>query len=92
MNKLKAIETVEKAIQMSEELFKLNSEWEPIVSTRIQLKYILTALKNKGERTKLKDLTIGVYAVREFETEYEDFANLIYEVVEISTLMKKGKL
>ena len=92
MNKLKAIETLEKAIQMSEELFKLNSEWEPIVSTRIQLKYILTSLKNKGERTRLKDITIGLYAVREFETEYEDFANLIYEVVEISTLMKKGKL
>ena len=92
MNKLKAIETVEKAIQMSEELFSRNSDWEPIVSTRIQLKYILEALKNEGERTRLTDLTIGIFAVREFESNYEKFANLIYEVVEITTLMKKNRL
>lgn len=92
MKNSKALETVEKAFQKSQELFAPKSDWEPIVSIRIQLKYILAALKNNNDRSRLEGLTLGLYAVREFESEYEEFANMIYEVVEITILMKKGKL
>ncbi|WKX76210.1 immunity protein Tsi6 family protein [Zobellia laminariae] len=92
MTKKEAIKTLEKTIKKSFDIYSDNSKWKPIASTRIQLQYIIEALQNPNNREKLKSLTIGIYAVREFETEHEEFANLIYEVVEIVNLMNKGKL
>jgi len=92
MKKQAAIKLVEKAIKKSYDDFSKNSAWQPIISTRNQLNYILDTLKNKNDASKLKEIIIGVYAAREFESDHEDFANLIYEVVEIVDLIKKGKI
>jgi len=91
MNKQNAIKAIEKTIQKSFESFSKDTEWQPIVSTRAQLNYILDALLGKNDASRLEEITIGILAVREFETNEEDFANLIYEVVEIVDLIKKGK-
>jgi len=92
MNKQDAIKVIEQTIQKSFEIFSKDTEWQPIISTRIQLNYILDALMGKNNTNKLEDITIGILAVREFETNNEGFANLIYEAVEIVDLIKKGKL
>ncbi len=89
MTKTEAIQLVEKTIEKSFEYFSDNSNWQPIVSTRKQLNYILDALHQKNDRSKLNKLTIGMYAVKEFETDYKDFSNLLYEVIEIVDLMRK---
>ena len=83
---------VEEAIKKSYENFSEDTKWQPLISTRTQLNYILDALCNQNDRSKLKDIIIGVIAVREFETNYEDFSNMIYKVVEIVDLMKKGRV
>jgi hypothetical protein len=92
MNKKDAIKVIEKTINKSFEIFSDSSEWQPIISSRLQLNYILDALMEENDHSKLKDITIGAIAVREFETNNEDFAILIYEVVEVLELIKKGKI
>lgn len=92
MNKQEAIQLVETTIRKSYEIFSEDTEWQPIISTREQLNYVLEGLNKNNDRDRLKDIIIGIYAVREFETNHEDFANLLYEVVEIVSLMKKNKI
>lgn len=92
MNKQDAVKIIEQTIQKSFELFSKDTEWQPVISTRLQLNYILDALMGRNDTNKLKEITIGILAVREFEANNEDFANLIYEVVEIVDLIKKGKI
>ncbi|MCS4533827.1 immunity protein Tsi6 family protein [Neisseria montereyensis] len=89
MEKIEAIKLVEKTLEKSFEYFSTHSDWQPIVSTREQLNYILDTLHQKNDGSKLDEITIGLYAVKEFEVDYKDFANLIYEVVEIIELIKK---
>ena len=83
---------IQETIKKSYEIFSKDSKWQPIVSTRIQLDYILSALNKDNDRSKLKDIIIGIIAVREFEANYEEFSNMIYKVVEIVDLMKKGRI
>lgn len=83
---------VEEAIKKSYQYFSEDTIWQPVISTRTQLNYILDALYNRNDRSKLKDITIGIIAVREFEANYEDFSNMIYKVVEIVDLIKKGRI
>ncbi|MCF6344888.1 MAG: immunity protein Tsi6 family protein [Thiomicrorhabdus sp.] len=83
---------VEEAIKKSYQDFSEDTTWQPVISTRTQLNYILDALYNRNDRSKLKDIIIGIIAVREFEANYEDFSNMIYKVVEIVDLIKKGRI
>lgn len=87
-----AINKVKETLDESYKLFPEDSQWQPIVSVRNQLNYIFDGLHSKNDRSKLGEINLGLYSVREFENNYDDFANLLYEVTEISTLMKKGKL
>lgn len=87
-----AIQKIEKALDKSFELFSQDSDWQPIISTRNQLDYLKNILEGKSDRSKLDEINIGLISVREFENNYDDFANMIYEVVDIVKLLKKNKL
>ncbi|TNH13255.1 hypothetical protein FIA56_03005 [Testudinibacter sp. TR-2022] len=92
MIKDKAIDIVVYTLEKSFEILQNNSTWQPIVSVRNQLKYILEALRNENDRFKLNEIDIGLYVVREFENDYNDFADRLHEVSGICRLMIKGKL
>lgn len=87
----KAFDIINRTIEMSLRYYP-NDDRQPIVSIRRQLNYIKDALEYKNDRSRLKDINIGVYAVREFENLYEDLADIIYEVCDIVRLMIKNKL
>lgn len=87
-----AIQKIEKALDRSFELFSQDSDWQPIISTRNQLDYLKNILEGKSDRSKLDEINIGLISVREFENNYDDFANMIYEVVDIVKLLKKNRL
>ena len=87
----KAFDIINRTIEMSLRYYP-NDDWQPIVSIRRQLNYIKDALEYKNDRSRLKDINIGGYAVREFENLYEDLADIIYEVCDIVRLMIKNKL
>ncbi|WP_299180617.1 immunity protein Tsi6 family protein [uncultured Chryseobacterium sp.] len=87
-----AIQKIEKALDRSFELFSQDSDWQPIISTRNQLDYLKNVLEGKSDRSKLDEINIGLISVREFENNYDDFANMIYEVVDIVKLLKKNRL
>lgn len=91
-SKEQAKEIVIETIKETNNCYSSDSEWQPIVSVRKQLNYILESLHEANDRILLSDVNIGLYAVREFENQHDKLANLIYEVVEIVDLLKKGKL
>lgn len=63
-----------------------------MVSVRNQLKYILEALRHENDRLKLAEINMALYAVREFENDYDEFADRLHEVSRICSLMLTGKL
>lgn len=92
MTTKQAIKKIENTLNKSFEFFPQDSHWQPIVSIRIQLDYLKNVLERKNDKSKLNEINIGLVSVREFESDYEDFANMIYEIVEIVELLKKDKL
>lgn len=88
----RAIKKIEETLHRSFELFPEDSYWQPIVSVRNQLDYLKNVLEKKSDKSKLNEINIGLISAREFENDYEDFANMIYEVVHIVKLFKKDKL
>lgn len=87
-----ALKKIEKTLNKSFELFPEDSYWQPIISARNQLNYLKNVLEKKSDKSKLDEINIGLISVREFENDYEDFAIMIYEVVDIVTLLKKNRL
>lgn len=92
MNSQVAKTKVKETLNKSFELFRPETDWQPIKSVRIQLQYIYDALQGNNDRSKLSEINIGIIAVREFENKYDEFADMLHDVSEISRLMKKNKL
>lgn len=87
-----ALQKIESTWKVSFELFPEDTTWPPVIATRHQLEYLKSVLDNTSDRSQLKDINIGLIAVREFENDHEDFAKLIYEVVAIVQLLKNNRL
>jgi len=65
---------------------------QPLLSVQAQLEYILGLLDGSiSDRSKLKDIIIGIYAVREFEDSDMEFANRLHEASALARAMKEGK-
>ncbi len=62
--------------------FRLNEKDNPLMeSIDIQLDYLMQLLDNKiSDRARLKDITIGIIAVREIEGVDDELAELLYEI------------
>ncbi len=87
-----AIQKIKNTLNSSFELFSKDTDWQPIIATRNQLDYLKKVLENKSDKSKLNNINIGLIAVREFESDYEDFAKKIYEVVGVVNFLKSNRL
>lgn len=92
VTKEEAITLVDSTIIETYKFYPQNSNWMPIVSVRKQLNYIKNCITNTNDRSRLDEINIGLYAVREFENQYPSLATLIYKIVEVVNQLKKGKL
>lgn len=66
--------------------------FQPLESIKTQLEYLLDSLNHRNDRQRLGEITIGRYAAYEFESSDPDYANVLYEVSSVCSLMAKGRI
>lgn len=87
-----ALDVIVKAKEKCRSLLALTPQFFPLQTIAEQLLYLEDALRNvSADRTKLKDINVGLFAVREFETRSPEFAEMLYEVEEVVEEMKSGR-
>lgn len=68
-------------------------DFYPLQSVMDQILYIESSLNDKSsDRSDLERINLGLFAVREFEARSPDFAELLYQVEDVVSLMKLGKI
>ncbi|MCW8932607.1 MAG: immunity protein Tsi6 family protein [Gammaproteobacteria bacterium] len=88
MNKFKLINSAKKLI--SKRLNQSN-EFEIYHSIDAQLNYLSELLENKiSDRTKLKEINVGLYAIREFEESDPELSSVLKKIQFITIQMSKG--
>lgn len=86
------IATIDKALADSIKLLAEYPNFQPLESVIAQLQYLKGILNGEVEdRSRLKEIIIGIYAAREFEERDMDFANTLYDVEIIVDELKAGK-
>lgn len=86
------IATIEKALADSIKLSAEYPNFQPLESVMVQLQYLKGVLDGDVEdRSRLKEIIIGIYAAREFEERDMEFANTLYDVEMIVDELKAGK-
>ncbi len=60
----KAFDIINRTIEMSLRYYP-DDDWQPVVSTRMQLNYIKSVLENKNDRNRLEEINMGLSTVRE---------------------------
>jgi len=84
---------IDKAVEQSNRLTADYPNFQPLESVKAQLVYLKGILDGSLEdRSRLKEIIIGIYAAREFEERDMDFANTLYDVELIVDKLKSGKL
>ena len=87
------IETINKALTDSVKLSVDYPNFQPLESVKAQLEYLKDILNGDlDDRSRLKEIILGIYAAREFEERDMDFANTLYDVELIVDQLKTGKL
>jgi hypothetical protein len=87
------IETINKALVDSVRLSVEYPNFQPLESVKAQLQYLKNILDGDLEdRSRLNEITIGIYAAREFEERDMTFANILYDVESIVDQLRSGKL
>ena len=85
-------EVLTKALAKCASLLHDYPAFPPLLSTKVQLEYLIALVNgSSNDRSRLKDIIIGVYAAREFETIDMSFPNLVYEGDEIAERLKRTK-
>lgn len=86
-----SIETVEAALEIARSRLHSAPEFEIFSSTVAQLEYLLSVLQGREEdRSRLKDIIVGHFAVREFEESDPDLANVLNAAQAIAFKAAKG--
>jgi hypothetical protein len=85
----KDLQTLMSALSQCNHKLVTNSQFQPLISIRAQLEYLIALIQGRiTDRPKLDKIIIGIYAAREFESIDMDFANLLYEVEGVVTKLK----
>ncbi len=88
MNKFELISSAKKII--SKRLNQSN-EFDIYHSIDAQLNYLSDLIDNKiSDRTKLKEINVGLYAIREFEESDPELSNILKKIQFITVQMSKG--
>jgi Tsi6 len=86
------LQILKTALAECEKKISQTPNFQPLLSIEKQIQYLIDLTENKThDHSRLKDIMIGVYAVREFEDRDMEFANLLYEVEEVVDLLKKRR-
>jgi hypothetical protein len=85
-----AMEILKQAYQ--ETVKRATVDWQPIMSTKVQLEYCIDALLHKNDRSRLEDIMFYKYAMREFEAEEPEYADILYQASAVVDLMVNGEL
>ena len=86
-----AIETVEKALALAHVRLSAAPGFEIFASTVAQLEYLLSVLRgNEKDRSRLKNIIVGHFAVREFEESDPELAEALNAAQAIAFKAAKG--
>ena len=86
-----AIETVENALALARARLSTAPTFEIFASTVTQLEYLLSVLQgDEPDRSRLKTIIVGHFAVREFEESDPELAELLIAAQGIASKMAKG--
>lgn len=84
------MQVLRKALERCELLLQDSPDFQPLRSCKAQLEYLLGLLDgSSADRSRLKEIILGVYAAREFEMRDSEFAQLLHEAEEIVEGMKR---
>lgn len=84
---------IDKAVEQSNRLTADYPNFQPLESVKAQLAYLKGILDGSiDDRSRLKEIIVGIYAAKEFEERDMDFANSLYDVELIVDKLKAGKL
>ena len=82
---------VDKALEMAEERRKLAPSFHLFGSIVAQLQYLRDVLaKVELDRSKLKDIIVGHYAVREFEETDPEFSEVLKKAQYVASTAARG--
>ena len=86
------IEKIDLAIKMCQKLDKEYPGFVILDSIDTQLRYVKNIIeKNSTDKSKLKDILLGVYAAKEIEERDMNFAELLYEIQDIAEDLNSTK-
>lgn len=86
-----SIEQIEDALTLAHMRLRQAPEFELYLSTVAQLEYLLSVLKGvEKDRSRLKDIVVGHFAVREFAESDPEFSQVLRAAQFIASNAAKG--
>ena len=86
------IQLVENALNKCETLMHDHPSAGPFEYVTVQLRYVLALLKGEdSDRSRLKNINIGLIALREFDTRFPEFSDCLMAVEKIVEDMRFGR-
>jgi hypothetical protein len=85
-------EIIERALQECESLMKQHPTCSPLEYVAVQLRYLKGLLAGEhSDKSRLKDINVGLIAVREFSTRFPDFTEQLFAVAKVVDDMRYGR-
>jgi hypothetical protein len=86
-----AIDTIQRALEIIRKRLIAAPTFDFFISTEIQLTYLLSLLTGEeSDRSRLKNIIVGHFAVREFEESDPELAEALVAAQNIASKMAKG--
>ncbi len=85
-----AIEIVNNALSLAQARLHAAPTVEIFSSIVAQLEYMIRVLGGGEDKSRMKDIIVGHYAVREFEESDPEFADALNQAQTIASKMAKG--
>jgi len=85
-------EIIEQALQECESLLKQHPTCSPLEYVAVQLRYLISFVSGENaDKSRLKDINVGLVAVREFSTRFPDFTEQLFAVSKVVDDMRYGR-
>ncbi|GLO63236.1 hypothetical protein MACH09_37440 [Vibrio sp. MACH09] len=85
----KDISTIEEALSACQKRAKKSPNFSLLISIERQIVYVRAIVEgSEKDKSRLNELTLGVYAVREFFDTDREFAELLVDVNDIANRLK----
>jgi Tsi6 len=65
---------------------------QPLDSVKHQIEYLIDALNDRNDKQRLGEITVGRYAAYEFEASDPAYAEVLYKVSALCSLIAKGRV